>query len=153
MSSSDPCKSCSGSVSDWDSDSIIEYVQTRSLINSNTPPAIPITSLMNVSGLNIDVGNLMAQNSMAWTIPNISVTPITMNPTNTQMHVSEGPGRKPKISSKANIKSNFSFDFLLNPGGNPMESQEPFGKCKQPSLNIPSGSQAHMGYEKWVYGG
>ncbi|MBW0521448.1 hypothetical protein O181_061163 [Austropuccinia psidii MF-1] len=86
---------------------------------------------MNVSGLNIDVGNLMAQTSSTWSIPNIYVTPTPMNPTNTQMHV----------------------DFLLNPGWNPVASQDPFGQSKQPTLNIPSGSQVHVGDEKWVDGG
>ncbi|MBW0568003.1 hypothetical protein O181_107718 [Austropuccinia psidii MF-1] len=32
-------------------------------------------------------------------------------------------------------------------------SQEPFGKSKQPALNIPSGSQVHVGNEKRVDGG
>ncbi|MBW0559825.1 hypothetical protein O181_099540, partial [Austropuccinia psidii MF-1] len=44
-------------------------------------------------------------------------------------------------------------EFLLNPGQNPVTSQDPFGKSKQPTLNIPSGSQAHVGDEKRVDGG
>ncbi|MBW0492396.1 hypothetical protein O181_032111 [Austropuccinia psidii MF-1] len=87
----------------------------------------PIASSMNVSGLNIDVGNPTAPTSSTWSIPNISVTPIPLNPTNTQMHVSEGPGSTPEISSKANPQSKFPRDFLLNPGQNPVVSQEPFG--------------------------
>ncbi|MBW0484623.1 hypothetical protein O181_024338 [Austropuccinia psidii MF-1] len=72
------------------------------------------------------------------------------NPTNTQMHVSEGPGSTPEISSKANPQFKFPRDFLLNPGPNPVASQEPFGKSKQPTLKIPTGSQLHMGHEKRV---
>ncbi|MBW0498487.1 hypothetical protein O181_038202 [Austropuccinia psidii MF-1] len=64
------------------------------------------------------------------------------------MHVSEGPGRTPEISSKANPQ-----DYLLNPGREPVVSQEPFGQSKQPTLNIPSGSQVHVGHEKLVDGG
>ncbi|MBW0461240.1 hypothetical protein O181_000955 [Austropuccinia psidii MF-1] len=110
----------------------------------------PIASLMNVSGLNIDVGNATVQTSTAWSIPNISITPIPPNPTNTQIYdVSEAPGSTQRIPSKANTQSKSSHDFLLNL----VESQEPLGKSKQPSLNIPSGSQAHVGYEKWVDGG
>ncbi|MBW0496404.1 hypothetical protein O181_036119 [Austropuccinia psidii MF-1] len=103
---------------------------------------------MNVSGLNIDVGNVMAQTSTTWTIPNIYVTPIPPNSTNTTMHVSEGPGRTLEMSSTANPKSNFTRDFFLSHGKNPVESQEPFGLSKQPLLNIPTGSQAHLGNEK-----
>ncbi|MBW0513680.1 hypothetical protein O181_053395 [Austropuccinia psidii MF-1] len=108
---------------------------------------------MNVSGLNIDVGNATSQTSSTLSIPNISVTQNPPNPTNTQMHVSEEPGRTPEISSKANPQSKFPFDFLLNPGQNPVVSQEPFGNSKQPFLNIPSGSQVHVDNEKWVDGG
>ncbi|MBW0573683.1 hypothetical protein O181_113398 [Austropuccinia psidii MF-1] len=108
---------------------------------------------MNVSGLNIDVGNPTAQTSSTWSIPNISVTPIPQNATNTQMHVSEGPGSTPEISSKANPQSQFSCDFLLNPVRNPVASQEPFGQSKQPTLTIPSGSPVHVGNEKCVDGG
>ncbi|MBW0536044.1 hypothetical protein O181_075759 [Austropuccinia psidii MF-1] len=93
---------------------------------------------MNVSGLNIDVPNPKAHTSSTWSIPNISVTPIPPNPTNTQMHVSEGPGSTPEISSKANPKSKFPHEFLLNPGWNPVALQDPFGQSKQPTLNIPS---------------
>ncbi|MBW0496747.1 hypothetical protein O181_036462 [Austropuccinia psidii MF-1] len=108
---------------------------------------------MNVSGLNIDVGNLMAQTSSSWSIPNISVTQIPPNSTNTQMHVSKGPGSTPEISSKANPQSKFPHDFLLKPGWNPVTSQEPFGRNKQPTLNIPSGSQVHVGDAKQVHKG
>ncbi|MBW0518655.1 hypothetical protein O181_058370 [Austropuccinia psidii MF-1] len=107
---------------------------------------------MNVSGLNIDVGNVMAQTSSTWSIPNISVTLIHLNPTNTQMYVSEGPGSTPEISSKANPQSKFPREFLLNPGWNPVASQDPFGQSKQPTLNIPSGSQVHVGNKKGVDG-
>ncbi|MBW0490842.1 hypothetical protein O181_030557 [Austropuccinia psidii MF-1] len=149
MSSSKPCKSRSGCVHDSDSESSIEYVQTQSPLS----PKIPLTSSMNVSGLNIDVGNVMAQTSSTWSIPNISVTSIPPNPTNTQMLFSEGPGSTPEISSKANPQSKFPHEFLLNPGPNPVASQDPFGRSKQPTLNIPSGSQVHVGNAKWVDGG
>ncbi|MBW0474007.1 hypothetical protein O181_013722 [Austropuccinia psidii MF-1] len=66
------------------------------------------------------------------------------------MHLSEEPGSTPEISSKANPQTKFPHDFLHNPGWNPMESQEPFGKSKKPSLNVPSGSQGHVGHEKQV---
>ncbi|MBW0504698.1 hypothetical protein O181_044413 [Austropuccinia psidii MF-1] len=108
---------------------------------------------MNVSGLNIDVGNVTSQTSSNWPIPNISVTPIPPNPTNTQIHVSEGPESTPQISSKANPQSKFPRGFLLNPFCNPVASQDPFGQSKQPTHNIPSGSQVHVGYEKGVDGG
>ncbi|MBW0510075.1 hypothetical protein O181_049790 [Austropuccinia psidii MF-1] len=68
------------------------------------------------------------------------------------MHVSEGPGSTPEISSKANPQSTFPLEFLLNPGQNPVASQDPFGQSKQPTLNIPSGSQVDVGNEKWVDG-
>ncbi|MBW0578061.1 hypothetical protein O181_117776 [Austropuccinia psidii MF-1] len=152
MSSSKPCKSRSGSVHDSDSESSIEYVQTQSQLTPKIPLTTPISSSMNVSGLNIDVGNLMAQTSSTWSIPNISVNPIPPNPTNTQMHVSEGPGSTPEISSKANPQLKFPREFLLNPGWNPVASQDPFGQSKQPTLNIPSGSQVHVGNEKQVDG-
>ncbi|MBW0538376.1 hypothetical protein O181_078091 [Austropuccinia psidii MF-1] len=122
-------------------------------MSPNIPLTTPISSSMNVSGLNIDVGNPMAQTSSNWSIPNISVTPIPPNTINTQMDLSEGPGSTPEISSKANLQSNFPCDFLLNPGWNPVMSQEPFGQSEQPTLNIPSGSQVHVGDEKWVDGG
>ncbi|MBW0474099.1 hypothetical protein O181_013814 [Austropuccinia psidii MF-1] len=153
MSSSNPCKSHSGSVHDSDSGSSIEYVPTTQLpMSPNIPLTTPISSSINLSGLNIDVGNGNSQNSCTWSIPNISVTPIPPNPTNTQMHVSEGPGSTPEISPKANSKSKYPRDFLLNPGCNPVGSQEPFGQSKKPTLNIPSGSQVHVGHEKPVDG-
>ncbi|MBW0555915.1 hypothetical protein O181_095630 [Austropuccinia psidii MF-1] len=112
MSSSNPRKSHSGSINDPDSESSIEYLQTtQSQMSPNIPLTAPIASSMNVSGLNIDVGNPTAQTSSTWSIPNIYVTSIPQNPTNTQMHVLEGPGSTPEISSKANQQ-----DFLLNPG-------------------------------------
>ncbi|MBW0478962.1 hypothetical protein O181_018677 [Austropuccinia psidii MF-1] len=141
MSSSKPHRSSSGSVHDSDSESIIEYVQTQSPMSPKIPLTTPIASSINVSGLNIDVGNPMAQTSSTWLIPNISIIPIPPNPTNTQMYVSEGPGSTPEISSKANPQSEFSHYFLLNPGQNPVASQEPFGQSEKPTLNIPSGSQ------------
>ncbi|MBW0588763.1 hypothetical protein O181_128478 [Austropuccinia psidii MF-1] len=153
MSSSKQCKSCSGSVHDSDSKSSIEYVQTKSPWSPNIPLTTPIASSMNVSGLEIDVGNAMAQTSSTWSIPNISVTPILLNPTNTQMRVSEGPGSTPEISSKANPQSKFPHEFLLNPVQNPVASQDPFGQSKQPTLNIPSESQVHVGNEKRFDGG
>ncbi|MBW0526214.1 hypothetical protein O181_065929 [Austropuccinia psidii MF-1] len=122
MSSSKPHKSHSGSVHDSDSESSIEYVQTQSPLSPNIPLTAPITSSMNVSGLNIDVGNPKAQISSTWSIPNISVTPILLNPTNTQMD-------------------------------NPVASQNPFGRSKQPNLNIQSGLQVHVGNEEQVDGG
>ncbi|MBW0544992.1 hypothetical protein O181_084707 [Austropuccinia psidii MF-1] len=130
MSSSKPCKFCSGSVHDSESESSIEYVQTQSPTSPNIPLTTPIAFSINVSGLNIDVGNPMAQTSSTWSIPNISVTPVPPNSTNTQMHLSEGPGSTPEISSKANPQSKFPCDFLLNPGPNPAASQEPFGQSK-----------------------
>ncbi|MBW0534153.1 hypothetical protein O181_073868 [Austropuccinia psidii MF-1] len=87
MSSSKPHKSCSGSVHDSDSEASIEYVQKQSPLSPNIPLTTPIESSMNVSGLNIDVGNLKAPTSSTWLIPNISVTPIPPNPTNTQMYI------------------------------------------------------------------
>ncbi|MBW0474121.1 hypothetical protein O181_013836 [Austropuccinia psidii MF-1] len=135
MSSSKPHKSHSGSVHDSDSESSIEYVQTQSPMSPKIPLTTPIASSMNVSGLNIDVGNLTAPTSSTWSIPNIS-----------------GQGSTPEISSKANPQSKFPRDFL-NPGWNPVTSQEPFGQSKQTTLNIPSGSQVHVGYEKRVDGG
>ncbi|MBW0479885.1 hypothetical protein O181_019600 [Austropuccinia psidii MF-1] len=117
MSSSNPCKSHSGSFHDSDSESSIEYLQTTQLpMSPNIPFTTAITSAMNVSGLNIDVGNPMAQASSTWSIPNDYVTPIPPNPTNTQMHLSEGPGSIPETSSKANPQSKYPQDFLLNPG-------------------------------------
>ncbi|MBW0507896.1 hypothetical protein O181_047611 [Austropuccinia psidii MF-1] len=108
---------------------------------------------MNVSGLNIDVGNPKAQTSSTWSIPNISVTPIPPNSTNPQIQVSECPESTPPISSKANPKSKFPREFLLNPGWNPVASQDPIGQSKKQTLNILSGSQVHVGNEKRVDGG
>ncbi|MBW0478806.1 hypothetical protein O181_018521 [Austropuccinia psidii MF-1] len=105
---------------------------------------------MNVSGLKIDVGNATSQNSSSWSIPNISVTPIPLNPTNTQMCVSEGPATTPEITPMANPQSKYPRDLLLNPGWIPVESQEPFGETKEPSCNISSGSQAQVGHENPV---
>ncbi|MBW0487448.1 hypothetical protein O181_027163 [Austropuccinia psidii MF-1] len=153
MSSFKPLKSHSDSVHDSDSESSIEYIQTQSQMSPTIPLTTPVSSSMNVSGLNIYVGNPTAPTSSTWSIPNIFVTPIPPNPINTQMHVSEGPGSTPEISSKANPQSKFTHDFLLNPGWNPVVSQEPFGQSKQPTLNIPSGSQVHVGDEKHIDGG
>ncbi|MBW0569107.1 hypothetical protein O181_108822, partial [Austropuccinia psidii MF-1] len=108
---------------------------------------------MNVSGLKIDLGKATSQTSSTWSIPNISITPILPNPTKKQMHVSEGPESTPEISSKADPQSKYPRDLLLNPGWNPVVPQEPFGKSKQPTLNIQSGSQVHVGHEKLVDGG
>ncbi|MBW0518380.1 hypothetical protein O181_058095 [Austropuccinia psidii MF-1] len=132
MSSSKACKSHPGSVHDSDSESSIEYVQTKSPLSPNTPLTTPITSSMNVSGLNIDVGNVMAPTSSTWSIPNISVTPIPLNPTNTQMHVSEGPGSTPEISSKANSQSKFPRSQVHV--GN--EKQVDGGQRKRPLENV-----------------
>ncbi|MBW0484024.1 hypothetical protein O181_023739 [Austropuccinia psidii MF-1] len=152
MSYSKSHKSRSGSVHDSDSESIIEYVQTHSPLSPNIPLTTPIASSMNVSGVNIDVGNPKAPTASTWLIPNISITPIPPNPTNTKMNVSEGPEGMPKISSKANPQSKFPCEFPLNPGQNPVASQDPFGSSKNPNLKIPSGSQVHVGNEKRVDG-
>ncbi|MBW0540326.1 hypothetical protein O181_080041 [Austropuccinia psidii MF-1] len=68
------------------------------------------------------------------------------------MHVSEGPGSTPEISSKASPQLKFPCEFLLNTVWNPFPSQDHFGQSKQPTLNIPSGSQVHVGNEKPVDG-
>ncbi|MBW0562053.1 hypothetical protein O181_101768 [Austropuccinia psidii MF-1] len=108
MSSSKPCKSHSGSVHDSDSESSIEYfLTTQSPMSPNIPLTTPISFSMNVSGLNIDVGNVTSQTSSTWSIPNISITPIPPNTTNRQMNVSEVPGSTPGISSKANPQFKF----------------------------------------------
>ncbi|MBW0559196.1 hypothetical protein O181_098911 [Austropuccinia psidii MF-1] len=107
MSSSKPHKSRSGSVHDSDSEYSIEYVQTKSPLSPKIPLTTPIASSMNVSGLNPDVGNPKAPTSSTWSIPNISVTPIPPNATNTQIHVSEGPEGTPQISSNTNPQSKF----------------------------------------------
>ncbi|MBW0539423.1 hypothetical protein O181_079138 [Austropuccinia psidii MF-1] len=57
------------------------------------------------------------------------------------------------MSSKANQQSKYPQDFLLNPGWNALTSQQPFWKSKQPTLNIPAGSQVHVGHEKLIEGG
>ncbi|MBW0519207.1 hypothetical protein O181_058922 [Austropuccinia psidii MF-1] len=67
------------------------------------------------------------------------------------MDVSEGPASTDQISSKANPQSEFPCEFLLNPGRNPVASQDPFGKSKQPTLDIPSGSQVNVGNEKQIW--
>ncbi|MBW0591539.1 hypothetical protein O181_131254 [Austropuccinia psidii MF-1] len=103
----------------------------------NLPLTTPITSLMNVSGFNTDVGNEMALPMTTCTIPDIYITQIPPNPTNEKMHISEGPGSTQENLSKANPHSDFLCDLLLNPGGNPLESQKLFGQIEQPSLNIP----------------
>ncbi|MBW0576300.1 hypothetical protein O181_116015 [Austropuccinia psidii MF-1] len=120
MSSSKPHRFHSGSVHDSDSESSIEYFQTQSPLSPNIPLTTPITCSMIVSGLNIDVGNPKAPTSSTWSIPNISVTQIPLNLTNTQMHVSHGPDGTPQISSNANPQSKFPCEFLLNPGWNPV---------------------------------
>ncbi|MBW0520322.1 hypothetical protein O181_060037 [Austropuccinia psidii MF-1] len=153
MSSSKPRKSHSGSVHHSDSGSSIEYVQTKSPMSPSIQLTTPISSSMNLSGLKIGVGIPMAQTSRTWSIPNISITPLPPNYTNTTMHVSEGPGSTPEISSKANAQSNFPCNFLVNPGQNPIVSLEPFGLSEQPNLNIPSGFQAHVANNKWFDGG
>ncbi|MBW0535473.1 hypothetical protein O181_075188 [Austropuccinia psidii MF-1] len=111
MSSSKPRKSFSGSVHDSDSESSTEYVQKKSPLSPSILLTTPIPYSMNVSGLNIDVVNAMAQASSTWSVPNTSITPIPPNPTNTKMHVSEGPGSTHEISSKANPQSKFPCEF------------------------------------------
>ncbi|MBW0468894.1 hypothetical protein O181_008609 [Austropuccinia psidii MF-1] len=99
MSSSNPHKSHTGSFHDSDSESSIEYFQTtQSPMCPNIPLTTPFASSMNVSGINFDVGNETSQTSSTWSIPNISITSIPLNPTDTQMHWSEGPGSTPEIS-------------------------------------------------------
>ncbi|MBW0510714.1 hypothetical protein O181_050429 [Austropuccinia psidii MF-1] len=96
MSSSNPHKTHAGFVNDLGSESGIEYVPTtQSLMSPKVPIKTPISSSMNLSGVNIDVGNVTSQTSSTCSIPNISITPIPPNPTNTQMHVSEGQGSIP----------------------------------------------------------
>ncbi|MBW0488027.1 hypothetical protein O181_027742 [Austropuccinia psidii MF-1] len=148
MSSSNAHKSHSGSIHDSNSEYGIEYVHTQSPMSPKIPLTTPIASSMNLSGIKINVGNATAQISRTWSIPNISVTPICPNPTNTPVRMSEGPGSMPEISSKSNPQSKFPHEFLLNPCQNPVASQKTFGQSKQPALNIPSGSQAHVGNEK-----
>ncbi|MBW0476138.1 hypothetical protein O181_015853 [Austropuccinia psidii MF-1] len=128
MSSSDPCKCCLGSFNDLNNEYSIEYVQMQSPMSLKIPLTDPIASSMRLSGLKIDMGNTLAGTLASWTIPNVSITQIPLNLTNTQMHVSEGPGSTMESSSNANPHSNFSCYFLLNPSGNPVDSQEPSGK-------------------------
>ncbi|MBW0523337.1 hypothetical protein O181_063052 [Austropuccinia psidii MF-1] len=64
--------------------------------------------------------------------------------------MSQGPGSTPEISSKANPQSKFPRYFLLNPVHNQVGSEEHFGKSKQPTLKIPSGSHVHVGHEEKV---
>ncbi|MBW0502707.1 hypothetical protein O181_042422 [Austropuccinia psidii MF-1] len=116
MSSSNPHKSHSGSVHDSDSEYSIEYVQTQSLMIPKIALTTPISSSMNVSGLKIDVGNATAQTPSTWSMRNISITPIPPNPTNTQMHVSEGSESTPEFLLMANTPPKFPPSFLLNPG-------------------------------------
>ncbi|MBW0486501.1 hypothetical protein O181_026216 [Austropuccinia psidii MF-1] len=128
MSSSKPRKSRSGAVHDSDSESSIKYIQTQSPLSPNIPLTAPIASSMNVSGPKIDVGNAMAQTSSTWSTPNISVTPIPPNPSNKQMHVSEGPGSTPEISSKAHPQLQFPH---MAPKGKSVGSQEPIEDCDE----------------------
>ncbi|MBW0524906.1 hypothetical protein O181_064621, partial [Austropuccinia psidii MF-1] len=65
---SNPRKSLSGSVHDSDSESRIEYVQTQSPKSPKISLTNPISSSMNVAGLNIDVGIAMAQTSSTWSV-------------------------------------------------------------------------------------
>ncbi|MBW0559691.1 hypothetical protein O181_099406 [Austropuccinia psidii MF-1] len=122
-----------GSVHDSDSEYSIEHVQTQSPISPNIPLTTSIAFSIHVSGINIYVGIVMAQNSSTLSIQNISITPIPMNPANTQMNVSEGPGSTPEISSKANPQSKYLCDFLLNL----VESQETFGRTVEIYASFP----------------
>ncbi|MBW0587160.1 hypothetical protein O181_126875 [Austropuccinia psidii MF-1] len=58
------------------------------IVNLASNLTTPNASSMNVSGLNLDVGNPKAPTSSTWSIPNISDTPIPPKPTKTQLHVS-----------------------------------------------------------------
>ncbi|MBW0517828.1 hypothetical protein O181_057543 [Austropuccinia psidii MF-1] len=69
------------------------------------------------------------------------------------MHLSQGPEGTPQIPSNTNPQSKFAREFLFNPSKNPVASPNPFGQSKQPTLNIPSGSQVHVGDEWPVDGG
>ncbi|MBW0492110.1 hypothetical protein O181_031825 [Austropuccinia psidii MF-1] len=51
-----------------------------------------------------------------------------------------------------NVTSQNSSTWSIPNISNPVASQDPFGESKQPTLNIPSGSQVHVGNEKWVDG-
>ncbi|MBW0561339.1 hypothetical protein O181_101054 [Austropuccinia psidii MF-1] len=90
---------------------------------------------MNVSGLKIDVGNPKAQISRTWSIPNISVTPIPLNPTNTQMHVSEGPEAHLKSHQRLIPNQNFHVTSSLILVGIQSCPRNPLGKVNsQPSI-------------------
>ncbi|MBW0560968.1 hypothetical protein O181_100683 [Austropuccinia psidii MF-1] len=119
MSSSKSHKSRSGSVHDSDSESSIEYVQTQSPLSPNIPLTTPITSSMNVSGLNIDVGNPKAPTSSTWSIqfPQIQL-----------IH---------KSMCLRGQKAHLKYHQMLFPNQN-----------FHPTLNIPSGSQVHVGDER-----
>ncbi|MBW0505604.1 hypothetical protein O181_045319 [Austropuccinia psidii MF-1] len=121
MSSSNPHKPHSGSVHDPNSEYSIEYVQKQVPMSPNIIPAVPMASLRNVSGLNIEVKIAMDQTTSALMIANISFTEIPCNLTNTQLQAYEVPRSTPQSSTKANPHSNSSYDFLLNPGGNLVE--------------------------------
>ncbi|MBW0485588.1 hypothetical protein O181_025303 [Austropuccinia psidii MF-1] len=97
---------------------------------------------MNVSGLKNDVGYATAQTSSTWSIPNISVTPIPINPTNTQINVSEGPESTPQISSNANPQSEFPCGFLFN--------SEKVTECHHPYASKPRTAHSSSSREKIV---
>ncbi|MBW0463482.1 hypothetical protein O181_003197 [Austropuccinia psidii MF-1] len=104
-------------------------------MSPNIPLTTPIASSINVSGLNIDVGNPTAQTSSTWSIPKISVTPIPPNLTNTQIHVFKGPGSTPQISLKANQQSKYPRDFPLILVGIQSHPRNPLGEVNsQPSI-------------------
>ncbi|MBW0558317.1 hypothetical protein O181_098032, partial [Austropuccinia psidii MF-1] len=113
MPSSKPRESRSGSFHDSDSESNIEYVQTQSPLSPKIPLTTPITYSMNVSGLNIDVGNAMAQTSSTLSIPNLSITTIPPNPTNTPMHVSGGQEAHLKSNQRLIPNENFHVSLSL----------------------------------------
>ncbi|MBW0475481.1 hypothetical protein O181_015196 [Austropuccinia psidii MF-1] len=62
---------------------------------------------MNVSSFHIDVGNPKAQTSSTWSIPNIALTAIPTNPTNTQMHCLRG--QKAHLKSHQRLIPNQNF--------------------------------------------
>ncbi|MBW0556824.1 hypothetical protein O181_096539 [Austropuccinia psidii MF-1] len=130
MSSSKPRKSRSGSVHDSDCESSLEYVQTKSPLSPNIPLTTPIASSMNVSGFNIDVGNLKAPTSSTWSIPNISVTPLPQIPL---IH---------KCMCLRVQKAHLKSHQTLIPNQN-----------FHPTLKIPSGSQVDVGNERRIDGG
>ncbi|MBW0520015.1 hypothetical protein O181_059730 [Austropuccinia psidii MF-1] len=145
MSSSKPCESHSGSVHDSDSESGIEFSQTQSPMSQNIPFTTPIASSMNVSGLNIDVGNPTPPTSSTWSIPNILSLQFPQIPLIHKFMCLRGKEAHLKSHQRLIHNQIFPHDFLLNPGWNPVAYQEPFGRSKQPTLNIPSGSQVHVG--------